>query len=225
MNIQTYNDMTLEVLDMTPTKTARSIIRFACDLTQKKTDDLSEKKLTDNLAKYLIKAEHTSVFEHVSIVFLARGISRSLLAQLTRQRMFSFTSASQHYQDYRDYPVSLRPGWDTSENILIAKYYRDAVEHALNRYIDLINLGELPEEARQVLPNGCTVNLVFTANARSMAQFLRQRLCKRNVSEMLIFAQAVHHIGRNWLPEIFDHIGPPCIMDEACNQGKLSCKD
>lgn len=229
MKIQTYNYIKLMGLDKTPV--GPQIHQFCCDLTMKKADDIAEKKASSALYDFLIDAEHTSILEHSSMTFLARGLSRSLLAQVTRQRTFSFTSASQHYQDYRDYPMSLRPGWNgiplvkiSDANNDIPKLYRAALEHALDSYIKLVEAGEKPEEARQVLPNACTVNLVITANPRALALFLRQRLCKRNTQEMLIFAKKLHDMCMGWIPDLFQHIGPPCFMNGACNQGKLSCK-
>jgi thymidylate synthase (FAD) len=226
MKIQTYDDMKLQVLDKTPV--SLQIMKFACDVTQKKADDISDKGMSPKLAKYLIDAEHDSIFEHSSITFLASGISRSLLAQVTRQRTFSFTSASQHYQNYKDYPMALRPGWDdfleTGETSMTKAIYKHSLGVALKDYIRLIDLGEPPEEARQVLPNACTVNLIITANPRAIAKFLRQRLCQRNTAEMLTFAAKLRQICVKWIPEIFMYIGAPCDMIGKCNQGKMSCK-
>lgn len=218
MNIQNYNDMTIEVIDKTPI--SANIVQLALDLTQKKADDISEKQISERLAKYLLGAEHTSVFEHSSMTFLCKGISRSLLAQLTRQRTFKFTGASQHYQDYREYPMTLRPGWGGNAKVEIL--YEKALCKALDSYIKLIELGEKPEEARQVLPGACTVNLLITADPRNLAMFLRQRLCMRNVQEMQIFAERLRVICIHWFPQLFSHIGPQCYTGD-CEQGKLSC--
>ena len=216
--INTYEDIEIKVLSQTEDSGA---MRLACNVTQKK-DIAFIASMTGMLAKYLIAAEHTSVFEHASMTFLASGISRSLLAQVTRQRHFSFTSASQHYQDYRDYPMSLRPGWDTLPKI--RQEYELALEQSLEHYIKLIELGEKPEEARQVLPNACTVNLVITANPRALIEFLRIRLCKRNTKEMITFAERLHIVCKAWLPEVFTYVDEPCVMDSVCNQGKMSCR-
>lgn len=222
MKIQTYEDMELLVIDKTPI--LAEVIQFACDLTMKKADDISGKKASNKLVKALLDAEHTSIFEHGSITFLARGISRSLLAQVTRQRTFSFTSASQHYQDYRDYPMSLREGWKNGDlGPDIEHLYSDTLFLSLQSYIRLIELGEKPEEARQVLPNACTVNLLITANPRAIALFLRQRLCWRNTMEMQAFAHKLSNICAKWFPELFEHIAEPCTMDGECNQGRLAC--
>lgn len=218
MKILNYNDIGIEVLEQS--KNSSVNMKLACDITQKMSID--RKELGDRTAKFLIDAKHTSIFEHSSMTFLASGISRSLLAQVTRQRHFSFTSASQHYQDYRDYPMSIRPGIYDS---VVAGAYKRSLEGALRNYIQLIELGEKPEEARQVLPNACTVNLVITANARALSEFLITRKCSRNTLEMRIFADILHKVCQAWLPEIFSLVGPYCKMNNnECDQGIMSCR-
>lgn len=216
--IKTYKDIKIEALNQS--MNASQAMKMACDVTQKRLIDDS-KLLPKKLAKFLIDAKHTSVFEHGSMTILASGISRSLLAQVTRQRHFSFTSASQHYQDYRDYPMSLRPGWDINKDIRCI--YASALNSSLEKYTELIALGEKPEEARQVLPNACTVNLVITANPRALFEFLVIRLCKRNTEEMQIFACELKNICVDWLPEIFEYANPACITGQ-CDQGEMACK-
>ena len=115
----------------------------------------------------------------------------------------------------------LRPNWDEDDHI--AKIYHNALESSLHRYIALIEQGEKPEEARQILPNACAVNLVITANPRALVDFLQVRLCHRNTEEMQIFAKKLYKVCNDWLPEIFNHAGPECITGQ-CAQGKMKCK-
>ena len=187
---------------------------LALNITQKQdfeVDSLSNEK---KILKFILKAEHTSVLEHNSITILARGISRSLLAQITRERHFSFTSGSQHYQNYQNYPFVTE---------YKSKFLNKSIEQSIEAYSKLIESGVSKEEARQVLPNAMTVNLLITANARALIHFLRTRLCKRNVKEMQIFAQRLSGVCKVWWPKLFNQVGPPCIMDGKCNQGKMSC--
>lgn len=224
LKIQTYNDMTVETVDpnFTRGKLDRIKIQLACDLTMKRvTGDYDLHEASKDLIERLYDAEHVSVFDHCNITFLARGISRSLLAQVTRQGTFRFTSASQHYQDYRDYPFSLHPDWDSTPEK--ANAYRCSIGYSLDQYKWLIECGEKPEEARQVLSPAATVNLEITANARNLTRFFRQRLCRRNVTEMLIFANKLKEQCMLWLPELFSLVGAPCATDGKCNQGKMAC--
>ena len=59
--------------------------------------DNEEKALTTALDSH-----HDSVMEHCSFTFIVSGVSRVLLAQLTRHRIASFSVRSQRYVSYRD---------------------------------------------------------------------------------------------------------------------------
>lgn len=48
----------------------------------------------------IMQMGHESVLEHASFTFLAEGVSRVLLAQLTRHRIASFSVQSQRYVSY-----------------------------------------------------------------------------------------------------------------------------
>lgn len=166
--------------------------------------------------KYLLDADHTSLLEHVSYTFLLEGVSRSFLAQVTRHRMSSFTSGSQHYQDYTSYPCVV------SKEIVSDDVTIYAMHITYASYNKLTAQGVPKEEARQVLPNASTVNIMWTINARSLVNFLKLRLCKRNVMETRIVATRILKIVRDHYPELFNHVGPQCFMDQ-CKQGFMRC--
>ena len=58
------------------------------------TDEAVEKFLTK-----LVDMGHESPIEHVSFTFMIDGVSRALLAQITRHRLASFSVRSQRYVD------------------------------------------------------------------------------------------------------------------------------
>ena len=63
-------------------------------------DDLQERIETHDQSKYLKKLTdmgHLSPIEHASFTFGIEGVSRSLLAQITRHRIASFSVQSQRY--------------------------------------------------------------------------------------------------------------------------------
>jgi thymidylate synthase (FAD) len=180
---------------------------------------------SDDLLGYLVKANHTSPLEHVTFQFQIENVSRSFLAQITRHRMASYTTSSQHYQDYRDYPLimSAEMAKHVSEG-----YNMDGdtiIESIYGYYKYLVDLAGIPpEEARQILPNAAAVNIIWTINARSLMNFLNLRLCNRNVQEMRIFAARVRGIlATAWAP-FYGLCGPDCINGE-CRQGNMQCKE
>ena len=215
MKIQTYDDIIIEV--NRKTDHPANVVCMAAAQTQV----MAPVEYNDaELIKYLVTAEHHSPLEHAVITFTIKGCSRSLLAQITRQRTFSFTSASQHYQDYSDWPCVINPACATGELLDINK---NAFAACYDAYDKLKQYGVPKEEARQVLPNACAVNITITADARNIMYFLRQRRCARNVDEMLQVADALRIICKDWFPELFNSVysGPPCVADGQCNQGKM----
>lgn len=198
------------------TENPGALCKTACDMTMQTAPIVNNTiDMDPKLLKFIVTAEHTSVLEHCSITMFVQGVSRSLLAQLSRHRHASLTSQSQHYQDYRNAPAVIsKAGKDSG-------WYDEPLEEIMGHYVMLREAGAPPEEARQILPNAAAVNLLWTVNARGLISFLRPRLCWRNVEEMAVFATKVRHTALSWWPELFKHIGPPCMLDK-CNQGVMA---
>ena len=138
------------------------------------------------------------------------------MAQLTRHRMGSFTCSSQHYQNYGDYPFIINDKWKDNP------FVRNVVETAKENYHLLRKAGCPKEEARQILPEGMGVNIMWTVNARSLINFLNLRLCRRNCKEIRIFAEKIHFMVNQELPQLFEYVGADCFMSK-CKQGKMKC--
>jgi thymidylate synthase ThyX len=144
--------------------------------------------------------------------------------------MSSFTSASQHYSDYTDMPMTVHPQCRAEFEEAYVKnpdpYGQGAritpLEFVLCDYVAMVDNGVPIYEARMILPNASTVNIIWTVNARSLLNFFEQRLCKRNVDEMTIVANKIWDETYNWWPEYANLCGPACWLGK-CNQGKMTC--
>ncbi len=103
---------------------------------------------------------------------------------------------------------------------------RLCLEDSVGCYTQLIEAGCPKEEARQVLPNACAVNYLWTIDARNLMFFFMERCCNRNVTEMRIFSNKVLSLVRKHFPELFNNVGPQCFMGE-CEQHLLNmqCKE
>jgi thymidylate synthase (FAD) len=168
--------------------------------------------------EFLLSANHGSPLEHVSATFVIKNVSRSFLAQITRHRMASYTTSSQHYQDYRLYPAIISPSM--IHDPAIQKYF----DQIMDMYVDLCTRHP-HHEARQILPNGMAVNIEWTINARSLANFINLRICKRNTEEMLVFTKKLRKFAIAWFPALFNHVHADCVMKGRCSQGRMSCGD
>lgn len=207
VKIRSYFD--IEVNLLRHTEFPDEVIAKACQM-----NTGNEIKSAHALISFLKIANHTSPFEHVYYTFEITGITRALMGQITRHRMASYSMTSQHYQDYRDYPVSRGP----AEN-----YYDDCWNEIVGKYQEALDNGMSKEEARMILPNAMTVNFIWTINARSLMNFFQQRMCKRNTKEMQIFADKIFKVVWNAHPYIWSGVGPVCYETGKCNQGRMSC--
>jgi thymidylate synthase (FAD) len=216
ISIKPYDSIQVSLLNATPNP--QELISRAAMITMKKNySDTSDN--VQGLIHFLVKANHTSLLEHIVYSFEIKGASRSFLSQITRHRIASFTSGSQHYQDYTGYGFNV-PGRYSQEPI-----FQEAYSSSMDFYKRLLEKGIPKEEARQVLPNGIENNLMMTINARSLLNFFNLRMCKRNVEEMQVIAGKMHCLVQPHFPELWDLAGPPCYMNHKCNQGKMSCRN
>ena len=101
----------MEALLLCHTPEPETAIALAGRLCYSDSDILSLKEAvqgkSESFVKKLISLGHLSPIEHASFTFAAQGVSRALLAQITRHRIASFSVQSQRYvkKDALDYIV------------------------------------------------------------------------------------------------------------------------
>ena len=150
---------------------------------------------------------HLSVTEHANFTFAVEGVSRALLAQLTRHRLASFSVQSQRY-------VSMAEGFD---------YVIPPAIEALGEDAKLGGAGESAnEDARFVLPNAAATRLVVTMNARELMHFFSLRCCNRAQWEIREMAWQMLALCKQAAPALFEHAGPACVSG-PCPEGKSTC--
>lgn len=138
-----------------------------------------EGKEVDRLIRHIVGSGHTSTLEHLTYTFSVEGVSRALLAQLTRHRVgFSFSVQSQRY--VKQSSDSKHGGFDyvVPEKVKdkgANDEYHLMMEEIQNMYDRLIEYGVPQEDARSVLPNAACTNLVLTVNLRSLLDFYSKR--------------------------------------------------
>lgn len=136
----------------------------------------------DRLIRHIVNSGHTSTMEHINFTFSIEGVSRSLLAQLTRHRHFSYSVQSQRYVKFGsndksegfDYviPDSINDLNETGEKLTTYNHLMSIIQ---DTYDKLREAGVPAEDARYILPNSATCNLVFTGNLRSILEFYNKR--------------------------------------------------
>ena len=192
----------------------------------------------------LAQIGHESPIEHASFTFGIEGVSRSLLAQITRHRIASFSVQSQRYVAEKAFEYVVPP---EIEEIPEAKAeFLRAMEEDQRHYENLTALlqkkheeeflreGKTEKEARRlagkkaiedarfVLPNACATKMICTMNARSLLNFFSHRCCNRAQWEIRQVAEEMLRLVKEAAPHIFEKAGPPCLRG-ACPEGKMSC--
>lgn len=134
----------------------------------------------DRLFRHIVHSGHTSTMEHISFTFAVEGVSRALLAQLTRHRVgFSYSVQSQRYVKFSsnsksggfDYVVPEKIKNNTEALI----QFHLCMRKIQAMYDHLQELGIPQEDARAVLPQASACNLVMTANLRALFEFYSKR--------------------------------------------------
>ncbi len=206
-------------------------------------EGLTEEK-TASFLEMLSSIGHESPIEHASFTFGIQGVSRSLLAQITRHRIASYSVQSQRYVKENAFEFVLPPEIEAipaaKEEFLRAmeedqKHYENLTALLKEKHKrELLAQGEdeksanrkaekkAIEDARFVLPNACATKMICTMNARSLLNFFTHRCCNRAQWEIRALAVEMLKEVKAVAPHIFEKAGPPCLRGN-CPEGKMSC--
>ncbi|MBP5728212.1 MAG: FAD-dependent thymidylate synthase [Clostridia bacterium] len=188
-------------------------------------DKISQKDQTAFIEK-LMNMGHESVLEHVTFSFGVEGVSRVLLAQLTRHRIASFSVQSQRYVSYENGFGYILPDSIEALGEEAVRQYQKQMDTIESWYVDWqkkLGKGEKSnEDARFVLPNACETRLVVTMNVRELRHFFSLRMCSRAQWEIRKMAEEMFRICFETAPALFSDAGPACIRGK-CPEGEKSC--
>lgn len=158
----------------------------------------------------ILRQGHFSVLEHASVSFLVRGVSRALLAELSRHRHLSFSVVSQRYVSYADTEPVIPPALSGNDEIPVRQAYAAALvwyESLANRLMDAgLPRKQAREAARAVLPNAAPVDMVVTGNLRAWRDVLGKRWHVAADAEIREFAGHVLTHLRDIAPNSFQDV-------------------
>ncbi len=206
-------------------------------------DGLTDEK-AGSFLDMLTEIGHESPIEHASFTFGIEGVSRSLLAQITRHRLASYSVQSQRYVKESSFEFVVPPEIaaipEARREFLMAmeedQRHYEKLSELLQRKHETEFLAEglcekearrkaekkAIEDARFVLPNACATKLICTMNARSLMNFFTHRCCNRAQWEIRELAVEMLKLVREAAPNMFRKAGPPCLRG-SCPEGKMSC--
>jgi thymidylate synthase (FAD) len=206
-------------------------------------DGLTDEKAA-SFVDMLSEIGHESPIEHAVFTFGIEGVSRSLLAQITRHRIASFSVQSQRYVREKSFEYVVPPEiesipeaielykkamaedqayYDRLTEILKSKHTADFIKNGMTEK-EATRAAEKKaiEDARYVLPNSCATKLIVTFNARSLLNFFALRCCNRAQWEIRELAEKMLQLCLNAAPHLFKKCGPPCLNGK-CPEGKMTC--
>lgn len=206
-------------------------------------DGLTPEKSAD-FVRMLARMGHESPTEHASFTFAIEGVSRSLLAQITRHRIASFSVQSQRYVRLDQFEYVTPPAVEEDPEGLAAfeQAMAEEAEH-YRRIAAVLKEGHIRqlvaqgmdeekaakkaekmaiEDARFVLPNACTTKMIVTMNARSLQNFFHLRCCSRAQWEIRELAEKMFELVYPVAPHIFAKSGPACVSG-PCPEGRMCC--
>ena len=206
-------------------------------------DNLTPEKV-ESFVDMLAEIGHESPIEHASFTFGIEGVSRALLAQITRHRMASYSVQSQRYVKEAQFEYVTPPEIENTpeakklfiESMEKAQEYYDSLTSVLKQkhLKDFLSEGmdqkaaeraaekKAIEDARFVLPNACDTKMIVTMNARSLLNFFAHRCCNRAQWEIHELADKMLELCLQVAPGIFKKAGPSCVRG-SCPEGKMTC--
>ncbi len=206
-------------------------------------ENLTPEKV-DSFLNILMDLGHESPVEHISFTFGIEGVSRTLLAQITRHRIASFSVKSQRYVKEGCFRFVVPPeieknpaakelffktmeadqkAYDELAAILFDKHFHDLIQQGVSEKTAKSKAEKMAiEDARFVLPNACDTSMVVTMNARSLLNFFHLRCCTRAQWEIRELATKMLALVKPIAPTIFRYAGPGCV-NAPCPEGKMSC--
>ncbi len=192
-------------------------------------DDLLERVSTRDQTDFvnrIMGMGHDSVLEHASFTFGIEGVSRVLLAQITRHRLASFSVQSQRYVSYEDgFGYIMPPKIAALGEDAQAEFARqmDTMHRWYTQWQERLGTGEGGnEDARFVLPGACETRMMVTMNVRELRHFFSLRMCSRAQWEIRELATRMHALCMEVAPALFANAGPGCLRG-ACPEGEKSC--
>ena len=169
----------------------------------------NNKETSEKLIRYLIKNQHWSPLEMVSVC-LEIETTRDIARQMLRHRSFSFQEFSQRYADpTKDLDFVLREarlqdpknrqnsveilGLTLTEQNLIEQWkwkQQDVISSAQHAYEWAIKNGIAKEQARAVLPEGLTISrLYMNGTLRSWIHYIQLRSANGTQKEHIEIAK------------------------------------
>jgi len=181
----------------------------------------SEDKITeDSAAKFvemLIKRGHHAMIEFGDIIVKCIT-NRGVTHEIVRHRLSSYAQESTRYVNYKGGMEFIRPVWmnklltdpeyDSSFKNLPDSdiIWLKAMAQSENSYLNLLDEGWRPEQAREVLPNSLKTEIVWKANIREWRHIFTLRTSPKAHPQMVALMTPLLKYLQSEIPVVFDDL-------------------
>tara|TARA_S200000501_G_scaffold373500_1_gene420786 strand:+ start:1325 stop:1987 length:663 start_codon:yes stop_codon:yes gene_type:complete len=191
---------------------ANELIAYAARVSNP--ENQANAKTAPKLLAYLIKHQHWSPFEIVSVT-MEINTTRDIGRQILRHRTFSFQEFSQRYAvseefEHRDARLqdekNRQNSIETDDNKLIEKWNMEqskVINEAKKVYKWALDNGIAKEQARAVLPEGNTMSTIYMAGTlRSWIHYCQLRMAHGTQKEHMDIAKKCWSIIGTHFPDV-----------------------
>ena len=201
MNIEIVDPQVI-IQDRLDSRILKNLERYGriCYKSEGRTTEDSAARFIQNI----LESGHESVIEHekITVIFVT---NRGITHEIVRHRIASYSQESTRYCNYRGKLAFIRPFYFSAEAKAYA-VWKSAMENAAHAYLQLLDMGARPEQARGVLPNDLKAEIVVTYNLREWRHFFKLRCSRAAHPQIRQIAIPVLLEFRRTLPVIFDNI-------------------
>jgi thymidylate synthase (FAD) len=183
----------------------------------------SEDKITDDSAAgfvgRIVRSGHESVIEHANVtvrLIIDRGVSH----ELVRHRLAAYSQESTRYANYsqerfgREITVIKPCFWE--EGSPEYAIWEQAMRRAEEAYMQLLDQGASPQQARAVLPNSLKTEVVMTANLREWRHVFRLRCQKAAHPQIREVMLGLLDDMHSRIPVLFDDLAQMFAESTPC---------
>ena len=163
-----------------------------------RTQDKNDVRTRDEFVRARIRNGEENLLEHAYVQLDIRGISRACLQQLVRHRYHvCYTVESQRYVSQENAQFIIPP---EAKRLGLDKVFEDTYRLCMSAYVSLVNKGLKKEDARYLLPEATSTNLIITYNFRGLRHLLRMRCDKKAQWEIRELAYKIRQV-------VYEHYG------------------
>lgn len=191
--------MKVELLAITPEP--ERIIEIAARTCYQSEDKMAPEKIGQLLPK-LIAMGHESPFEHAYATFRLAEVSRAMSHQLVRHRLMAVSQKSQRYVSEGNFSWVVPPSVEPEQ---VADFNRD-MEAIRGMYAKWVGAGLKKEDARFVLPNACTTEIIVSADFREWRHIFKVRCHPRAQWEIREACLAMLRELHRYAPNVFGDV-------------------